>query len=359
MKKTFFAILLFFTFFINAKSQSIFAFADSIKNAYKIPELAFAVLSSDTVFEMQVVGFQRINTNYKATLNDRFHIGSNTKAITAFLAALLVEQGKIKWNSKFLELFPELKNKSKKEYCNITLQNLITFRGKLPSYTYTFEKPTKEQIIGNNAEQRYLLAKYFLSQNPMKEDENGLTKSNADYILAGLMLEKASGKSYKELVKDFGKQHGINFEFDYPNLSDTLQPYGHDVDLKPVLPFDNYKLNWLLSAGNINVSLPDYIKFIQLQLNGLKGNSAIFPHQNFEKLLFEMPVFSFGWFNKLDSETNHHVAFNEGNAGAFITKVEIINEANKAYVVFSNAATKQTAEGIDILLNYLQTKYGK
>ena len=243
-----------------SKSQSLLYFADSVINEYKIPELAYAVVSSDSILELQTLGVQRINTNYLAKQNDRFHIGSNTKAITSFIAAILVKDERLRWNTKFFDLFPELKKNSKKVYYNITLQDLLTFRGKLPPYTYTNEHPAQKEIIGDNAQQRYLLAKYFLSQKPMKEDENGLTRSNADYILAGLMLEKASGKSYKELVLDFGNSVNIEFGFDYPNLTDTFQPWGHDATLKPVPPFDNYKLNWLLSAGNINVSLPDYIK---------------------------------------------------------------------------------------------------
>jgi len=256
-----FTVIAFLMIFVNVRGQSAIDFADSIRVKYKIPELAFSVVSSDTIFELQTLGVQRINTDFKAKVDDRFHIGSNTKAITSFIAAMLVEQGKIEWNTKFLDLFPELKQKSKKAYQNITLKDLLTFRGGLPAYTYTFDKPAKQKITGDNPEQRFQLAKYFLSQKPM-QPINGLTPSNADYILAGLMLERVSKKSFKELVTNMGRMQGIFFGFDYPNLMDTLQPWGHDINLTPLPPFDNYKLNWLLSAGNINVSLADYVKFI-------------------------------------------------------------------------------------------------
>ena len=354
--KRLFVILPFLTIFFIAGGQTTIDFADSIRTKYRIPELAFAVISADTVFVMKTLGVQRINTDFKGKDGDRFHIGSNTKAITAFIAALLVEQKQIKWDTKFFDLFPELKNNSRNEYQSITLQDLLTFRGKLPAYTYTFDKPAKKQITGDNAAQRFQLAKYFLSQKPMQV-VNGLTPSNADYILAGLMLEKAAHKSFKELVTDFGKMQGIAFGFDYPNLSDTLQPWGHDINLNALQPFDNYKLNWLLSAGNINVSLTGYVKFIQLQLKGLKGQTTILSPQTFDKLLFGLPVFSFGWFNKTDTTTNQHIAYNEGNAGAFITKVEIIKESGNAYIVFTNSASAQTNDGVTILINYLRTKY--
>lgn len=352
------ATLFLLTIYITASGQTITGFADSIRTKYKIPELAYAVVAADAVFEMQIAGVQRINTNFKAEPNDRFHIGSNTKGITSFIAALLVEKGQISWDTKFLDLFPELKTKSRKAYYNITLQDLLTFRGRLPAYTYTFDKPTSQQITGNNAVQRFKLAQYFLAQPPMQA-ENGLTPSNADYVLAGLMLERSTQKSFKELVTDFGKTQAIDFGFDYPNLSDTLQPWGHDINLNPLPPSDNYKLNWLLSAGNINVSLPGYIQFIQLQLKGLKGQTTILSPPTFDKLLYGMPVFSFGWFNQRDTATNHHIAYNEGNAGAFITQVEVIKEIDRAYIVFTNSASANTKQGIEILINRLKQQYGR
>lgn len=342
-----------------SKSQSLVSFADSIRKAYQIPALGYAIVSSDNIDELQVLGVRRVNTNFTARTNDKFHIGSNTKAITSYLAALLVQQKKIKWETTFLELFPELKEKSKEVYQTITLQDLLSFRAKLPAYSYDSEKPTKKQIKGtDNAQQRYQLAKYFLTQKPM-EKENGLTPSNADYILAGLMLEKASGKSYKQLLDEFGDLLDAKFGFNYPNTTDTLQPYGHDANLKIIPTVENYKLNWLLTAGNINISLPDYSNFIQLQLIGLKGESDLFSAAAYNHLMFGLPTFSFGWFNKIDSITQHHIAYNEGNAGAFITRVEIIKEINKAYIIFTNAATTKTAEGIAVLLEELKKSYGK
>lgn len=357
MKKTLTTLLVIISI-VPVQGQGMTSVADSIRRIYKIPALAFAVISSDSIFELHTIGVRKINTALYVNADDRFHLGSNTKAITSFIAALLVDRKKINWDTKFLDLFPGLRYRCKKTYRSITLENLLTFRAKLPAYTYTFNKPRRNEITGSNAEQRLLLAKYFLSQPEMKA-QNGLTPSNADYVLAGLMLEKAAGKSYKELVADLGKSQKINFGFDYPNLSDTLQPWGHDANLKPQPPSYNYKLNWLLSAGNINVSLPGYVKFIQLQLKGLKGKSAILSKQVFHKLLFGRPAFAFGWFNKTDPGTNHAVAFNEGNAGAFISRVQIIAEADRAYIILANSATDDTIEGIEILQARLQAKYGR
>lgn len=290
----------------------------------QIPELGYAVIGPDSVYQLEVSGVQRINTTYPAHVNDRFHIGSNTKAVTSYIASRLVKQGKLQWDTRFFSLYPELKKQSRKVYEDITLGELLTFRGRLPGYTYTYVAPTNKEI-----KNRYELAAYFLRQPPMAP-VNGLTPSNADYVLAGLMLEKAAGKTYKELVQELG----FNFAFDYPNLHDTLQPWGHDVDMQPVPPGEQYKMNWLLSAGNLNVSLPDYIRFIQVMMKE-------------EELLFGRPDFAYGWFN------DGHAAWNEGNAGAFITQVRIDRDRQRAYIIFTNAASEQTHAAVNELMKRL------
>jgi len=45
------------------------------------------------------------------TTNDQFHIGSCTKSMTATLAAMFIEEGKLRWDTTIAEVFPESKGK--------------------------------------------------------------------------------------------------------------------------------------------------------------------------------------------------------------------------------------------------------
>jgi hypothetical protein len=76
-------------------------------------------------------------------------------------------------------------------------------------------------------------------------------------------------------------------------------------------------------------------------------------------LHYGLPKFSFGWFNETDAETGHQASFNEGNAGAFITKVCIIKDIDRAFVVFTNAAAPETLEGVEVLPGKMREKYGR
>lgn len=355
MVKTFTAAFLFIGFFQLTIAQGYSVDADSIRRVYHIPELAYAVISSDTIYEMQVLGFKRVDANVAAETDDRFRIGSNTKAVTGLIAALLVKQDKIKWDTRFFDLFPELKKGSRKVYHSLTLLHLLTFRTKLFPYTYTYSKPDTNQFAGNEDEQRYEFARWFFKHKPRVTDDS-INFSNLGYVAAELMLEKASGKSYKQMVLDFGRQFAINFDFGAPNSTDSLQPWGHNAQLQPEPPGDNRKLNWLLAAGNINVDLPSYVKFIQLQLKGLLGKGALLSKEEWFFLHRGLARFAVGWFSAID-EMGRPYSYNIGNPGTFLSAVYVHHQSNLAFVIFTNAQTPEAQKGIDLLYANLKKRY--
>lgn len=356
MKKLLFALVFCLLFQISYPQKNS-SLADSIRINYKIPELAYAVVSSDTILEIQALGYQRINTTFKAHLSDKFRLGSITKTITSYLATTLVKEEKIKWDTKFFDLYPELKAKSNPATYNFTLKDLITFRAQINTWSYGNDTPTQNEINGNNQQQRYEFIIWFLQQNPAVEKQD-IYWSNPGYVAAGLMLEKATGKTYENLVKDLGKSLNIGFEFGQPNVKDSKQPWGHDENLKPEEPALNYKLNWLSSAGNINVSLPDYCKFIQMQLQGLKGESKKLSAKEFYTMHYGLPEFSYGWNSEINEKSKLKYSFHNGNPGTFLTKVYLCESINKAFIIFANVQAEEADKGLMLLLEKLQNKYG-
>ena len=355
MKKLLFALVFSFLFQIS-HSQKNRSFADSIRIKHNIPELAYAVVSSDSILEIQTLGYQRINTNFKAKLSDRFRLGSITKTITSYLATILVKEGKIEWETKFFDLYPELKAKSNPATYDFTLQDFITFRAKINTWSYGNDTPTQNEIKGNNQQQRYEFIRWFLQQNPSEEKQD-IYWSNPSYVAAGLMLEKATGNTYENLVKELGKNLHIDFDFGQPNLKDINQPWGHDENLKPEEPALNYKLNWLSSAGNISMSLPDYCKFIQMQLQGLRGKSKTLTAKEFNTMHYGLPEFSFGWNSEINEKSKLPYSFHNGNPGTFLTKVYLCESIDKAFIIFANVQTEEADNGLMLLLEELQTKY--
>lgn len=356
MKKKGAFLLLFISIYNSSSAQSMSKFVDSLRKVYHIPELNYSVVSSEKVREIQAFGNKKINSSLKAELSDKFRIGSNTKTITSYIATLLVKEGKIKWDTKFFDLYPELKSKTNEAYHQLTLQDFLTFRANLIKWSYGNETPTKKEIKGNEREQRYEFVSWILQQNPDIE-KKAVYWSNPSYVAAGLMLEKVTGKDYKTLVTELGESLGIKFGFGQPNFKDSRQTWGHDENLMPEKPAENFKLNWLSSAGNINVNLPDYTKFVQLQLQGLLGKSKTLTAKDFEFMHYGLPEFSFGWKWYIDEKSKQRYSFHEGNPGTFLTKVYICKDTDKAFILFANVQSEDAENGLKIIFEELKKRY--
>ena len=59
---------------------------DSLRLKYNIPAIAYGVIRNDSILVENAIGYRNIETKEKVSLEDLFHIGSNTKSFTSFLS---------------------------------------------------------------------------------------------------------------------------------------------------------------------------------------------------------------------------------------------------------------------------------
>jgi len=356
--------IVFLATVLTAKTQNIQTFVDSLMQTGQIPELGYAVISADSILELQTVGFHRTdlkNEKTRAEITDYFHLGSNTKAITGFVAAYLVENNKIKWTTKFFDLFPDWKKQSNPAYSEITLAYLLSHRAKIQPYTSGLEYQELPDFKGDKSEKRKQFAKYLLIEKPVIDNGKVYNYSNAGYTVAALMLEEVSGKTWEQLTKEIMlTKLNVNIEFSWPNKISLNQPYGHWIEngtLQSLAPDINYNLELGEPAGDISMTLPDYTKFIQLNLQGLLGKDNVLKASTYNYLHFGLADYSIGWsnVNKDDKQFSEH----SGSAGTFFCHT-LIDKTNKlAYIIVANSATGETQQGIFKLLDRLIKKYDR
>src|SRR5207249_7616700 len=137
----------------------------------------------------------------KVTAEDKFHIGSVTKSMTATVAAMLVEAGKISWTTTIGKSFPELGDKLHPDYREVTLEQLLAHRGGAPGKAPRDLWAKAWQATGTPGEQRLAFAKGILERKPEAKPGTKHIYSNQGYAIAGVMLEKAAGKSWEDLMR--------------------------------------------------------------------------------------------------------------------------------------------------------------
>jgi CubicO group peptidase (beta-lactamase class C family) len=341
MKKIF--VALFLLPLSTCFGQEIRHIADSIRIRRRVPALTYAVFNSDSIFNIGAVGYKKLRTKDTVSLYNRYHLGSATVSLTAFIAAQLVNKGKISWNTSLFKLFPVFKTKSTTSYKDITLSDLLSQRTSLPSLNNYNDLYILPVFAGSLSEKRIATAEWILYVKSNVKDsipENRFFFTNANAEVASIMLEKASGKSWEDLVAEYiNKPLGISVKSGFPNKLDSNQPSGHwsnEGGIFHALPPEHwFIINPVYApAADANLTLPDYVKFIQDELKGIKGMKAILPQPAYELLVKKYAFYSPALGNPKSG--TDEISGIDGTAGSFYCHAEIIAEKNMAIIVMAN-----------------------
>jgi CubicO group peptidase (beta-lactamase class C family) len=353
-------IIISFLTFNEIKAQDFQKIAENIMVKDSIPEMTFAIVTKDSFLIKKVLGHHKItelNEKSNANINDYFHLGSNTKAITGFIAGYLVDKSKIEWDTKFFDLFPELKKKSNKDYHNITLQDLLTHRANIQPFTSGTEFQKLPNLKGNKQQKRQKFARYVLTLSAVHNNTN-FNYSNAGYSIATIMLEKVSGKSWESLCKEILKSNlNIDFVFGWPNRNEQNQPYGHWIEkgkIVSVNPNAEYDLSLAEPAGDLSMNIENYTKFIQLNIKGLSQENDFLKSNTYNFLHTAKDEYAIGWGNY--TKNNKQISEHAGSDGTFFCYAQIDREKLIGYVVIVNSGTENAQSGVFEMINELKKK---
>jgi len=171
---------------------------------YELPAVAAAVVKGGKVVAVGAVGTRKAGAKIPVTVNDRFHLGSDTKAMTALLAAMFVEEGKIRWNSTVSEVFPEFSTKIDPGLRRVTLEQLLSHTSGIPSDNTVFGDLLAKSMLqdGNLDELRYWLVQQWIVQPLESEPGTKFAYANMNYVIVGAIIERVAGKTWDELITE-------------------------------------------------------------------------------------------------------------------------------------------------------------
>ena len=236
-----------------------------------VPGMAAAVVHQGETVALGVAGIRTRGKAEEVEVADRFHIGSDTKAMTAMLCGILVDEGKLTWDQTLGETFPDVKESMHPDYQAVTLQQLLTNRGGAPGDL------AKDELWGqlwrhkgNPTSARRLLLKGVTSKSPQAAAGEKFIYSNAGFAIAGHMAEKVTGKSWEDLMraKIFRPLGMATAGFGAPGpRANNDQPRGHKDDGSPVEPGPGADNPVAIGpAGIVHCSIGDWAKFAAANL---------------------------------------------------------------------------------------------
>ena len=332
---------------------------EETRRAHNLPGLALVIVRSDGEPRVYVSGERRAGRGDPITRDDRMHLGSLTKGITATLVGALAEQRRMSLDTTVGEVFPELSATMQPAYRQVSVRQLLAHAGGVTPYG------TRESLLGTlglpgtATEQRRAFVARVLAEPPRFEPGTRHEYSNAGGAIAGAMAERIGGSPYGRLVQDlvFGPLGG-RAGFGNPGLAADGQPWGHVrtllrgmVEIAPADPI--YTTPPAIEpAGDASPSLLDYGRFLRLHLRGLRGRDDVLKAATIQDLHTRVaPVnwalgFVMGWVvTPRDGPSHEHT----GSYGAYTAYASIQPSRDVAVAVVTNAGAPDLRDAVRML----------
>jgi CubicO group peptidase (beta-lactamase class C family) len=330
------------------------------------PAVAIGVAGGQAARHQEVSGLRIQGRPEMASLTDLWHLGSDVKAMTASLAAVLVEHGQLSWTTKVKDVFPNLTG-TLSVYDAVTLEQLLSHRaGTLPMENQS-DWLALPAFTGTLPEQRVEFTQWLLQQSPVAPPGTTYVYSNGGYVLAAAMIEQVLGQAWEQAIFDkLLTPLGLHAKIGWPGQADTHQPWGHLWSGSQWIPNDpsdpaNAFPPILNPAGNLSMTLGDFLTWAQINLRGLQGvDCAVLTASSIQKLHtpvgtpLNQPGYALGWGHGLDAQGNP-VSVHLGSAGTFDAYIVVDAPKDRAVVIIANGDNPSTVQAINSLaLNLLK-----
>jgi CubicO group peptidase (beta-lactamase class C family) len=317
---------------------------ESVRVRSGVPALGVAIVMGNQIISA-TTGFRKFDDPTPVTDDDAFHLASCTKSMTATVLAFLVDEGKLKWDSTLSEIFPDLADGMRPEYRGATVRQVLNQLIGLPTpswpapYEGAYWRASKEPL----PVQRALYVKAALAAAPEAPVGTKFIYSNRNFVLAGAIAERVTGKSWETLIQErlFDPLDMKSAGFGPTASQDKLDGiWGHlageKLTAKSGPRSDNSPV--LRPAASVHCSMEDWAKYARFVMRGVRGEDEHLSRESFAALTTPPPDsnYAFGWWTHERSWGGGTVLFHHGTITYNYCVVWIAPLRNFAVLVATN-----------------------
>lgn len=341
------------------------AVLEAVRIDHDLPALAAVSVHDGAIVELGTAGVRAVGYQEQVTDADVWHIGSLTKAITATLAAVLVEDGLLTWDTTVGQVFPDLVASVHPQYIDVRLDELLYHTGGLP--VDVSRAPSWGSRFTDTSEiraQRRDFAAELLALPP-NGPRGTFAYSNAGYVVAGAMLEQVTGQAWENLLTGnvFDPLGMSSCGFGPPGGPGRDEPWGHQGEpgdwraIQPGPYADNPAV--LGPAGTVHCSLADYAAFMIEHLAGDAGVAGIVSPAGFA-VLHAPPTgsdYAMGWAIATRAWADGRVLNHSGSNTMWLASVWLAPERNLGLFGVANAGDDAAFAGVDAAITALLKRF--
>ena len=360
-----------------AETDILNAIRERIKTTmpdWHAPGLALAIVKDGKVILAEGFGVRDAKSNTPVTADTLFAIGSSTKAFTAALMGIAVDEGKVKWDEPVRTYIPDFKLEDPFASEHMTPTDLLCHRSGLPRHDVMWYGSTLSR------KELYDRLRYL---QPSKDFRTTFQYQNLMFMTAGLLEERVWGKPWEALVKekildpvgmkstnlsvaesqkapDFARPYEWKDPEDLPPAPEPAKPKKGEKALPAAkregelkeIPFRN--IDAMGPAGSINSNITDMARWVRLNMEGgaLEGKTVISKAALDEihspqmvirggllsqLLAFpEMPYMMYGMGWMIQPYRGHRLLHHGGNIDGFSAMVSFMPDDKLGVVILSN-----------------------
>lgn len=328
---------------------------------HSMPAVGGALVRGGRVVALGVAGVRAAGSDAKVTIDDLWHLGSCTKAMTATLVGRLVDRGALRFDATLGELLadePELE--LAEGWRAVTVADLLTNRGGLPTdlgRDGLWGRLRRRE--GTPREQRTQLLLGLLA-SPPEHPRGEFLYSNAGFALAGALAERVDGRDFEQLLRaELLEPLGARgMGFGAPGTKDRLdQPRGHRTVLGRLVPLDPGPQAdnppAIAPAGTVHASLGDWARFVALHLAAARGEARLLEHETFATLHRPVGSYAMGWGVGERGWAGGRVLTHSGSNTHWFAVVWIAPERDLALLAVTNRGGDEGSQGCDAAVQAL------
>ena len=315
---------------------------------WNVPGVAISIVKDGETVLAEGFGFKDLENKKPMTPNTVLPIGSASKSFTSMSAAILVEEGKMEWDTPVNQYIPAFKMFDPVATAHISVRDMLCHRGGMPRHDLMWAVSTHTSFTRKNLIHRLR----HLENNAGFREKSQY--QNHMFATVGYAVEKVAGVTWEEFVKErimtpLGMNDSNFSVADSQKTADYGLPYRHDKD-KNIKPATFMELGAPGPAGNINSTVNDMAKWMKLILGkGTFGDTTLVkeetvkemhrPHMHHTIMPFEFPELLFpslglGWFT--DVYRGRKIVHHGGNVTGFTALCALLPEENLGVCLLVN-----------------------
>ena len=159
--------------------------------AFDAPGLAVVALKDNEIIYSKGFGYRDVDKKLEMTPNTAHPIASCTKSFTSTAIALLVNEGKLEWDTPIREFIPQFKMKDSVATERVTIVDMLSHRTGLPSHDFVW--------VNDDFSYREIFER-LPHLDLSKDIRTNFQYCNLMYLAASVIIEELSGMSYKDFI---------------------------------------------------------------------------------------------------------------------------------------------------------------